>query len=64
MTIQTIMIVKKFLGYFSVYFPESSMFAFVVIEPISKLSFGFSNIRRLTIHLTFKKVKYFFRVTV
>ena len=39
MTIQTIMIVKTFLGYFSVSFPESSMFAFIVIELISKLKF-------------------------
>ena len=64
MTIQAIMIVEKFLGYFSVSVPENSMFAFIVIEPISKLSFGFSNIRTLTTHFTFQKVQYFFRVTI
>ena len=41
------MMVKNFLGYFSVFFPESSMFAFIVIEPISKLSFVLSKIRTI-----------------
>ena len=34
---------KTFLGYFSVSFPESSMFAFIVIEPISE---GLNSLRR------------------
>ena len=59
-TIQAMMIVKTFLGYFSVSFPESSMFAFIVIEPISKLSYGFCNIRSLITPFTFQKVQYFF----
>ena len=52
MAIQTIMIVKRILGYFSISFPESSMFAFIAIELISKLSIGFSNVRSLTTNFT------------
>ena len=58
------MIMKTFLGYFFVSFPESSMFAFIVIEPILELSFGFSNIGSFTTPFTFQKLKYFFRVTI
>ena len=47
---------KTFLGYYSVAFPESSRFAFIVIKPIPELSFGFSNIGNLTTHSTFQKV--------
>ena len=52
MTIQTIMIVKTFLGYFSVSFPESSMLAFIVIELISKLKF-YKNIYIYVQHITY-----------
>ena len=37
------MVMKKFLEYFS----ESSMFDFIVTEPISELSFGLFNIGSL-----------------
>ena len=56
MTIQTIMIVKKFQRYFSVSFNERSLFAFKVSETIRKLSFGFSKIRSLTTYFTLQKV--------
>ena len=39
---QTIIIVKKFLKYFLISFPESSMLAFTVSVPISKCNFSFS----------------------
>ena len=39
------------------------MFAFIVIETISK-RFVFSNIRSLIIHFTFEKLQYYFRVTI
>ena len=54
LTIQRAMIVKKFLGYFSITFPESSMFALIVIESISKLSFGFTSIRNLNTYFIFQ----------
>ena len=59
MSIQTIVIAKKILGYFSVSFPESSMFPFIVIQPTSKLSLGFSNIRDLTTYFTFQRYSTF-----
>ena len=40
---------------FSVFLPESSLFALIVIELISKLSFGFSNVRSLTLYFAFQK---------
>ena len=64
MTVKTIMNVKKFQGYFSASFFESSMLAFIVFEPLSKLIFDISNIRSHTTHFTFQKVQYFFRVTI
>ena len=48
MTIEIIMILKNFLGHFSVSFPEGSMFAFAVIKHVSKLGSGFSNTSSLT----------------
>ena len=50
---------KKSLGYFLVSFPESSMFAFIVIEPISKHSFGFSIIKSLATLFTYIFTKVF-----
>ena len=64
MTIQAIIIVKRFLGYISISFPESSMFAFLVIEPTPKLSFGFSNIGSLTTYFTSQRVQFFFWVII
>ena len=45
MTIHTY---EKASGYFSASLPEISMFTFIVIEPLSRLTFGFSNIKILT----------------
>ena len=50
------MIVKGFLGYFLVFFPESSMFPFIFIKPLPQLSFDFSNIRSLTTHYISKVI--------
>ena len=56
MIIQEIIIMKKFLGYFLISFPESSIVDFTIIEPILNLRFGFSNIKSHTAHSTFKKI--------
>ena len=53
--------------YFSVSFPESSMFAFMVIKPISKLSFGFSNVSKgivLFLNYNLKTTLNFFKVSL
>ena len=52
MTIEAMIIVNKCLRFFSIPLPENSMFAFIVIESVSKFSFGFSKIKRLTTHFT------------
>ena len=46
------MTLKKFLGYLSISFPESPMFDFIVIELISKLNFGFTNILGLAAYIS------------
>ena len=48
---------KKVSRYFSILSPESSMFAFIDIELISKLSFDSTNIQGLNTYLTFQKVQ-------
>ena len=60
MTIQTIMIMKTFLGYFSILFPKTSNFAFIVIEPALKPGFHFSNTWSLTTYFIFQKAYYIF----
>ena len=54
------MIMKKFQGDFSVPFPESSMFAFIVIERISEFSFGSSSIWSPATYFIFQKLQNFF----
>ena len=54
------MMMKMFVGYFSTLFPKSFNFAFIVIEPILKHGFCFSNIWSLNTYFTFQKVQYIF----
>ena len=58
MTIQTTMIVKIFLGYFSIPFPISSTFAFIVIE-FGNMILAIPIYRALP-YFTFQKVQYLF----